>query len=85
MNVHEKEQMTVTIAGRKKVTFTNHKNAEITVNRLNDIGQVVDQITFKGEIVGRDQFGKELRLKSHKGATMSFRLNLVADIKQEDD
>lgn len=85
MKVHEKQQMTVTISkNKKRVTFTNQEFAEIDVNRMDDIGRVIDTITYRGKIVGRGQFGKDLRVQAANGNTLSFNLDNVADIRQGD-
>lgn len=79
------ERMTVVISGKKKVTFINHKDAEVVVNRYDAIGRVIGTTSFKGELVGRDQFGKKLRLKSSTGSILTFDLDRVESIVQSED
>lgn len=79
------ERMTVVISGKKKVTFINHKEAEVVVNRYDVIGRVIGTTSFKGELVGRDQFGKKLRLKSPTGSILTFDLDKVNSITQEEN
>ena len=84
IQTHDKERMTVTIAKKRKVTFENQMQAEVDVNRIDSIGRVIDTITYKGKIVGRDQFGNELRMQAPSGGILTFRLENIADIRQGD-
>lgn len=83
-NVHVKQQMTATIAKKKRVTFAVQEMAEIDVNRKDEIDRVIDTVTYTGKIVGRDQFGKELRVQASTGNVFSFKMENIADIRQGD-
>ena len=81
---HVKETITATINGKKKISFLNHEPSEVEYFIISDLGKPKDTITFKGEILGLDQFGRELRLKTVNGAVMSFILETIVDIRQGD-